>query len=282
VLACDGYVFDCFEASLKLGTLAARWGQRLKVQYLPFRMLVALLEKPGELVTKEELARRLWGQQALGDTDKSLYVMAGKLRQALGDSANEPRFIQTVSGRGYAFIGSVTLVSSPPHEEIFPLSPLPLPGGITIDLHSLLAAPVSRSMNLPVKVSAAMLLALIGAGTATLLYRYEHRPLMTDQEKVVLAAFTNSTGNPDLDETLSAPMQSQLQESPYLNLIPEQRYRAMSRTQKRHRSRMNSAPASARWTGTSQGGHLRCGTGLSRSPSRHGDARAETAHHREG
>jgi len=226
VLACDGYVFDCFEASLKLGTLL-RDGQRLKVQYLPFRMLVALLEKPGELVTKEELARRLWGQQALGDTDKSLYVMAGKLRQVLGDSANEPRFIQTVSGRGYTFIGSVALVSSPPHEEIFPLSPSPLPGGITIDLHSLLAAPASRSMNLPVKVSAAMLLALIGTAAATLLYRYENRPLMTDQEKVVLASFTNSTGNPDLNETLAAPMQSQLQESPYLNLIPERRYRAI-------------------------------------------------------
>ena len=107
VLGCEGYVFDCFEASLKLGTLQ-REGQRLKVQYLPFRMLVALLEKPGELVTKEELARQLWGQQTLGDTDKSLYVMAGKLRQVLGDNANEPRFIQTVSGRGYTFNGSVT------------------------------------------------------------------------------------------------------------------------------------------------------------------------------
>jgi DNA-binding winged helix-turn-helix (wHTH) protein len=66
--------------SLKLGTLLQR-GQRLRVQALPFKMLVALLEKPGELVTKEELADRLWGQEIFTEIDQSLYVMAGKLRQ---------------------------------------------------------------------------------------------------------------------------------------------------------------------------------------------------------
>jgi len=223
---CEGYLFDGFEASLKLGTLLQK-GERLRVQYLPFRMLIALLERPGELVTKEELARQLWGQQVLGDTDKSLYVMAGKLRQALGDNATEPRFIQTVSGRGYTFIGSVTLVSAAAQEARIPLSAPSPPAGLAADLPSVRASPMSRIVGLPVRVVAAMLITLVGAGTAILLYRYEHRALMTDKEKVVLAAFTNSTGNPDLDQTLAAPMQSQLQESPYLNLISDQRYRAM-------------------------------------------------------
>jgi len=228
VLESEGYLFDRFEASVKLGTLL-REGERLKVQYLPFRMLVALLERPGELVTKEELARQLWGQQTLGDTDKSLYVMAGKLRQVLGDNANEPRFIQTVSGRGYTFIGSVTSVLAAPQDLILPLSSPSLPARLTVDLHSVRAAPASKRATFRVKILAAVLVALIGAGTAIFIYRYENRPLMTNQEKVVLAAFTNSTGNPGLDQTLAAPVQSQLQESPYLNLIPEQRYRAIVR-----------------------------------------------------
>jgi len=222
---CEGYLFDCFEASLKLGSLL-REGERLKVQHLPFRMLVALLERPGELVTKEELGRQLWGQQISGDTDKSLYVMAGKLRQALGDNANEPRFIQTVSGRGYTFIGSVTSVLAPPQELILPLLPPSIPAGLMAE-HSVRAASASRRITLPLMLLTAMLLTLLVAGGASLIYRYEHRVLMTDQEKVVLAVFTNSTGNPDFNLTLSTPLQSQLQESPYLKLIPEQRYRAV-------------------------------------------------------
>src|SRR5271155_4947619 len=103
---CEAYRFDCFEVSLKQGTLLQR-GKRLRVQDLPFKMLVVLLEKPGELVTKEELADRLWGQEIFTETDQSLYVMAGKLRHALGDEASQPRFIKTVSGKGYCFIASV-------------------------------------------------------------------------------------------------------------------------------------------------------------------------------
>jgi eukaryotic-like serine/threonine-protein kinase len=224
-LECEGYLFDSFEASLKLGTLLQK-GERLRVQYLPFRMLIALLERPGELVTKEELARQLWGQQTFGDTDKSLYVMAGKLRQVLGDNANEPRFIQTVSGRGYTFIGSVTPVSSPP-QEASPISLPSHPGEQPVDRHSFPAAPVLRRIGLPVKAAVAVFLALTGAGISIPLYRYEHRAMITGEDKVVVAAFSNSTGHPDLDETLSSAIQSQLQESPYLNLVPEQRYLAV-------------------------------------------------------
>src|SRR5271170_2265071 len=83
---CEAYRFDCFEASLRLGALLQR-GERVRVQDLPFKMLVALLEKPGELVSKEDLARRLWGQNIFTEIDQSLYVTAGKLRQVLGDDA---------------------------------------------------------------------------------------------------------------------------------------------------------------------------------------------------
>src|SRR5580692_5898345 len=124
---CEAYRFDCFEASLKLGALLQR-GERVRVQDLPFKMLVALLERPGELVSKEELAHRLWGQNIFTEIDQSLYVTAGKLRQVLGDDASQPRFIKTDSGKGYRFIASVTPVFAPVSEQSAPLS---LPAGQT-------------------------------------------------------------------------------------------------------------------------------------------------------
>ena len=104
-----GYLFETFEVSVPLGILRQA-GVRLKIQDLPFQMLLVLLERRGELVTKEELGKRLWDHKTYVEVDKSLYVMAGKLREVLGDNAAQPRFIKTVSGRGYCFIGDATPV----------------------------------------------------------------------------------------------------------------------------------------------------------------------------
>jgi DNA-binding winged helix-turn-helix (wHTH) protein len=109
---CASYRFDTFEVSVRQRMLRQR-GERLKIQELPFQMLLVLLESPGEIVSKEELGKRLWGEETFVEVDKSLYVMAGKLREVLGDNANQPRFIKTISGRGYRFIGEVTPVFLP-------------------------------------------------------------------------------------------------------------------------------------------------------------------------
>jgi DNA-binding winged helix-turn-helix (wHTH) protein/tetratricopeptide (TPR) repeat protein len=217
---CEAYRFDCFEASLKLGTLLQR-GQRLRVQALPFKMLVALLEKPGELVTKEELADRLWGQEIFTEIDQSLYVMAGKLRQVLGDDASQPHFIKTDSGKGYRFIASVTPVFAPAPEQS---GPLPLPAEQT----ELTVKPTSRRAAF--RLLAVVIVAALVTGFAA--YKYEHRALINDQDRVVVAAFTNSTGNADLDGTFSSALRSQLQQSPYINLIPDNRFDALIKSPK--------------------------------------------------
>jgi DNA-binding winged helix-turn-helix (wHTH) protein/tetratricopeptide (TPR) repeat protein len=212
---CEAYRFDCFEASLRLGALLQR-GERVRVQDLPFKMLVALLERPGELVSKEELARRLWGQNIFTEIDQSLYVMAGKLRQVLGDDASRPRFIKTDSGKGYRFIAPVTPVFAPASEH----SP-------RLSLPSVQTEPRDGSIfrRTALRVLAGLILAALGTGFAV--YKNENRALMNDQDRVVVAAFTNSTGNPDLNETLAAAIQSELRESPYLSLIPDQKFRAL-------------------------------------------------------
>ncbi|MGA2988330.1 MAG: winged helix-turn-helix domain-containing protein, partial [Terriglobia bacterium] len=222
---CEAYRFDCFEVSLKQGTLLQR-GKRVRVQDLPFKMLVILLEKSGELVTKEELAERLWGQEIFTEIDQSLYVMAGKLRQVLGDDASQPHFIRTVSGKGYRFIESVTPVFDPATDRSL-LLPLPSPPTVPIvptdHIHPLRVE--RRSSRTVLRVMVGTIVAALGMGFAV--YKYNNRALMGDQDRVVVGAFTNSTGNPDLDGTLSAAIQSELQESPYLSLISDQKFHAL-------------------------------------------------------
>jgi TolB-like protein/DNA-binding winged helix-turn-helix (wHTH) protein/Flp pilus assembly protein TadD len=104
--------FGVFEADLRTGELT-KHGKRLSLQEQPFRLLALLLEKPGELVTREELRGRLW-PQTIVDFDHGLNKAISKIREALGDSAENPRFIETVARRGYRFLAEVTVVHDEP------------------------------------------------------------------------------------------------------------------------------------------------------------------------
>src|SRR5689334_13929390 len=81
-----------------------RNGSRLKLQMQPFQVLVALMERPNEVVSREELRRRLWPDDTFVDFDHSLNTAIAKIREALGDSAAQPRYIETIAKRGYRFL----------------------------------------------------------------------------------------------------------------------------------------------------------------------------------
>jgi TolB-like protein len=100
--------FGVFEADVRTGELT-KHGKRLRLQEQPFQLLVILLEKPGELVTREELRSRLWPQTTV-DFNHGVNKAIGKVRYALGDSAGNPRFIETVASRGYRFLADVAVV----------------------------------------------------------------------------------------------------------------------------------------------------------------------------
>src|ERR1700689_3266630 len=104
--------FGLFEGDLQNGEL---WkaGKRIKIQSQPFKVLAALLERPGEVVSKEELQLRLWGKDTTVDFDHSLGTAINKIREALGDSADNPRFIETLARRGYRFIAPVGYPPAP-------------------------------------------------------------------------------------------------------------------------------------------------------------------------
>ena len=82
-------------------------GRRSFLSAKPLQLLVALLESPGELVTREELKKRLWSSDTFVDFDLSLNKAMNRLREALRDSADQPRYIETLPKRGYRFIGEV-------------------------------------------------------------------------------------------------------------------------------------------------------------------------------
>src|SRR5258708_20276679 len=97
--------FGVFEVDLRAGELR-KDGAKLKLTGQPFQVLTILLEQPGEVVTREELQKRLWPDTFV-DVDHNLNSAINKIREVLGDSAESPRFVETLPRRGYRFIGEL-------------------------------------------------------------------------------------------------------------------------------------------------------------------------------
>src|ERR1700677_5172779 len=103
--------FGTYEVSFQSGEVR-KAGVRIRVQQQPMKLLEILLEHPGEVVTREELRGRVWPNASFGDFDQALNLAIGKLLSALGDSAENPRFIETLPKRGYRFIADVSVLDT--------------------------------------------------------------------------------------------------------------------------------------------------------------------------
>ena len=114
------YRFGTFRLDSRTGEISGD-GTKTQLREQPFQILLALLERPGELVTREDLVRRLWPAGTFVDFDRGLNKAVLSLREALGDSAENPQFVETLPRKGYRFIASVapeqecSVVPSPPH-----------------------------------------------------------------------------------------------------------------------------------------------------------------------
>src|ERR1700729_4082091 len=104
------YRFGPFQLDASKATLA-RNGNQLKLQDLPCRLLVILVERPGEIVSREEVRQQLWPQNTFVEFDNSLGVAIRKIRDALGDNADAPCYVETVPRRGYRFLAPVTTIT---------------------------------------------------------------------------------------------------------------------------------------------------------------------------
>src|SRR6266436_10416833 len=121
--------FDRFELDLRAGELR-NGGIRIRLQEQPLQVLQALLEKPGEVVSREELQKRIWPSDTFVDFDHGLHAAVNRLRAALNDSADRPRYVETVARRGYRFIGRIENPQPPVPANITPAPPpeKPRPG----------------------------------------------------------------------------------------------------------------------------------------------------------
>jgi Tol biopolymer transport system component/DNA-binding winged helix-turn-helix (wHTH) protein len=176
--------FGIFEADLRAGELR-RNGAKVRLQDQPFQVLAFLLESPAQLVTREELHARLWPADTFVDFDHGLTAAVKRLRDALGDSAENPRFVETLARRGYRFLAPVNRAA----QEIIP-APQPLARA----RHESSTAPQpGRIWRLPL-AAAAVLLAGISAG-----WHAGHRSAASIR-------FTERrlTGNPENEPVLSA------------------------------------------------------------------------------
>jgi Tol biopolymer transport system component/DNA-binding winged helix-turn-helix (wHTH) protein len=160
--------FGDFEADLRSGELR-KAGVKLKFGGQPFQVLTILLEQPGEVVTREELQKRLWPDTFV-DVDRNLNTAINKIREVLGDSAESPRFVETLPRRGYRFIGEV----EPPVEAAVPVEP---------DHRS-----ISHHWG---KIVAVVVIALVGAAVA---YRWHRQQRPQDQAPLTAFPFTALSG----------------------------------------------------------------------------------------
>jgi DNA-binding winged helix-turn-helix (wHTH) protein len=105
------YRFGLFEADTATGELR-RQGTRIKINAQPFQVLCLLLERPGELLTRDEIARELWPNGTFVDYDHGVNSAVNRIREALGDSASNPRFVETLARRGYRFVAPVERIDA--------------------------------------------------------------------------------------------------------------------------------------------------------------------------
>ncbi|HEY6903736.1 MAG TPA: winged helix-turn-helix domain-containing protein [Candidatus Acidoferrales bacterium] len=187
--------FGTFEADIAAHELRKN-GVKLRLQEQPFRVLSVLLENPDQVVTREELRQGLWPADTFVDFDNGLNTAINKIREALGDSAESPRFIETIPRRGYRFVAPV---QAPPAEQT----------------HLPPARFRSASKGIAWSSVAVVLLLTTAGGY---LY-FHHAPKLTEKDSIVLADFTNTTGDPVFDGALRQGLSIQLEQTPFLRVI---------------------------------------------------------------
>ena len=210
--------FGAFEVDPRSGELY-KHGIRLKLQDQPFQILALLLEHPGDVVTREELRQKLWPADTFVDFDTGLNSAIKKLRDVLADSAEEPRYVETLPRRGYRFIAHVENCD--------------LPAPVPIEKRLATVPQVGPKPQLSNKrrfiVAAGVAAFLIVAALATWRVFFA-RPALTGSDVILLASFVNKTGDPIFDDSLDKALEIKLTESPFLSLLPEAGVRETMRT----------------------------------------------------
>ena len=201
--------FGPYEVDLRSGEVY-KHGIRLKLQDQPFLVLALLLEHAGEVVTRDELRQKLWPADTFVDFDTGLNSAIKKLRDVLSDSADEPRYIETLHRRGYRFIAPVEN-GAPPKSASVELHVVPAPT---------LPKPPQLWNRRRVVVAAGIAAVLVVVALVTWRVFFA-RPALTEADVILVAGFINKTGDPVFDNSLDKALEIKLEESPFLSLFSE-------------------------------------------------------------
>jgi DNA-binding winged helix-turn-helix (wHTH) protein/tetratricopeptide (TPR) repeat protein len=229
--------FGAFELDAASGELR-RAGISLKIHPQPFRVLTLLVERPGQIVTRDEIQHCLWGDNTFVDYERGINFCVNQIRGTLGDNADTPRYIETLPRRGYRFIATIApfdAANSPISNTVFSAIPItaepPKPEATTgsgptfpRDTHLLPSSlPVADIAARPKWGLRALMIALpvLAILIAAVFYFYG-KPKVVQKDTVVLADFTNTTGDPVFDGTLRQGLAAQLEQSPYLHIISDE------------------------------------------------------------
>jgi DNA-binding winged helix-turn-helix (wHTH) protein/tetratricopeptide (TPR) repeat protein len=228
--------FGVFELDAKNGQLR-KAGVSLKMHPQPFRVLLLLAEHAGQTVTREEIQHCLWRDNTFVDFERGINFCINQIRTALGDDAENPRYVETLPRRGYRFIAPVNLGTGPTADGCIPervpseepqlgtdqdSRPVVVPArNADAALHSHTVAFTRKRTFL---LAALGLLAIVATAVGWLfLSRKAHA--LTEKDTIVLADFTNTTGDAVFDGTLRQGLAVQLEQSPFLSLISDERIR---------------------------------------------------------
>jgi DNA-binding winged helix-turn-helix (wHTH) protein/tetratricopeptide (TPR) repeat protein len=213
--------FSVFEVDLRTGELRKQ-GLKVRLQGQPFQVLTMLLERPGELVTREEIREKLWPGDTFIDFEHSVNNSIKRVREALGDDAAAPRFIETLPRHGYRFIAPL---DGGGRQEL----PLPTTGPRAVHeslLRKQWVVAVAGRKLWKVLVPLALLLVAAAIG-GTLHFRSRQATTrLTGKDTIVLSDFINKTGDSVFDDTLKQGLSVQLEQSPFLALVSEDKVNA--------------------------------------------------------
>ena len=207
-----------FELDLRSYELR-RAGRALKLERIPMELLLLLIEERGQLVTRDQIIERIWGKDVFLDTDNSINAAIRKIRQVLKDDPEQPRFVQTITGRGYRFLASVVEVN-PPGSVPVEASPPPVQGMVSSAAEGIQVHQPRKLWRILTPVLVLLVAALI---SGVFYYRSVKANRLTDKDTIVVSDFTNTTGDPVFDDTLKQGLSVQLEQSPFLELISDRR-----------------------------------------------------------
>jgi DNA-binding winged helix-turn-helix (wHTH) protein/Tfp pilus assembly protein PilF len=216
------YRFGIFEVSVESRELF-RHGHRVKLQDQPFQLLLLLLENAGETVDREQIRLHLWPENTFVDFGQSLGTAVTKLRQALGDDANNPRFIETRPRLGYRFIAPVARINTT--ESVVPdTHPKPDTAARSEAGQTIVAAEsLQRSRSVRLRSAVAIVFALVIGIAAAGWHEYlrRHRFVIASKDTVVLADFENTTGESIFNDTLRQGLLIGVAQSPLIHVLSD-------------------------------------------------------------